>query len=197
MCRPTSATSLFEQTTCPAASVLATSTTLAFSDHVIARSHRRRVRRIERTPCGFDRDRAHGQVRRMGRIGQVLALAPAMNRQRRILGFVEAPFVARIGPILRHQRIGADAGQEGGLIEIHEGREGRERLLAIVDVRSARVRRLVGRPGLWRDRASVRTDLEQFIAGLEGLPDAGARDRRASWRDRGRRDGRDRSARAN
>ena len=110
----------------------------------------------------------------MGRIGQVLALAPAMNRQRRILGFVEAPFVARIGPILRHQRIGADAGQEGGLIEIHEGREGRERLFAIVDARAARVRRLVGRPGFWRDRTSVRPDLEQFIAGLEGLPDAWA-----------------------
>ena len=51
-------------------------------DHVIARSHRRRVRRIERTPRGFDRDRAHGQFRGMGRIGQVLAQAPAMSRKR-------------------------------------------------------------------------------------------------------------------
>ena len=29
-------------------------------------------------------------------------------------------------------------------------------------------------PRAWRDGAPVRTDLEQFIAGLEGLPDAGA-----------------------
>ena len=96
-----------------------------------------------------------------------------MNRERRIFGFVDAPFVARIGAILRDQRIGADARQKGGLVEIHEGREGRERLCAIVDIRSARVRRFVGRPGLRRDRAPVRTDLEQFIARLEGLPDAG------------------------
>ena len=142
-------------------------------DDIIARSHRRRVRRIERAPCGFDRDRAYGQFRRVGRIGQVLAQTPAMNRQRRIFGFVEAPFVAGIGPILRHQRISADAWQEGGLVEIHEGREGRERLCAIVDIRSARVRRFIGRPGFWRDRAPVGTDLEQFIARLEGLPDAG------------------------
>ena len=65
-------------------------------------------------------------------------------------------------------------GKKRGLIEIHEGIEGRERLRAIVDIRSARVRRFVGRPGLRRDRAPVRTDLEQFITGFEGLPDAGA-----------------------
>ena len=142
-------------------------------DHVIARPHRGRVRRLERTPCGFDRDRACGQFRGMSRIGQVLAEAPAMGRERRILGFVEAPFVARVGAILRHQRISADAGQESGLVEIHEGREGRKRLSAIVDIRSARVRRLIGRPRFWRDRAPVGTDLEQFITRLEGLPDAG------------------------
>ena len=88
-------------------------------------------------------------------------------------GFVEAPFIARIGPILRHQRIGADARQERGLVEIHEGREGCERLRAIVDPRSARVRRFISSPGFRRDRAPVRIDLEQFIARLEGLPDAG------------------------
>jgi hypothetical protein len=144
-------------------------------DHVIARSYRRRVRRIERTPCGFDRDRAHGQVRGVGRIGQVLALTPAMSRERIVFGFVEAAFVAGVLAILRHQRIGADAGQEGGLVEIQEGREGRERLRAIVDILSARVRRFISSPGFWRDRAPVGTDLEQFIARLEGLPHACAR----------------------
>src|SRR3984885_10312410 len=89
-----------------------------------------------------------------------------------MLGFVEAPFVARIGPILRHQRIGADAWQEGGLIEIHEGSERCERLRAIVDPRSARVRRFISSPWLRRDRALVRTDLEQFIAARESRPDA-------------------------
>ena len=174
MCRPTSATSLFEQTTWPAAIVLATSTMLALLDHVVARPLRRRVRRGERAPGGLDRDRAYRQFRRVGRIGQVLAQAPAGTRKRRIFRFVDAPFVARVSAILRHQRIGADSGQEGGLVEIHERIEGRERLHAIVDIRSARIRRFVGRPWGRRDRAPVRTDLEQLIAGLEGLPDAGA-----------------------
>ena len=115
-----------------------------------------------------------GNRRGVGRIGQVLAQAPAMSCERIVFGFVDAPFVAGIRAILRHQRIGADAGQEGGLIEIHEGREGRERLHAIVDIGSARVRRFVSRPWLGRDRAPVRADLEQFIARLEGLPDARA-----------------------
>jgi hypothetical protein len=44
----------------------------------------------------------------------------------------------------------------------------------LVDIRSAWVRAFVGRPGLRRDGAPVRADLEQFIASLEGFPHAGA-----------------------
>ena len=98
-------------------------------DHVIARPDRRRVRRGERAPGGLDRDRAYRQLRRVVWIGQVLAQAPAGKGKRRVLGFVDARFVAGIGAVLRHQRIGGHAGQERGLIEIHEGLEGGERLL--------------------------------------------------------------------
>ena len=142
-------------------------------DHVIARPHGRRVCRGEKAPCRLDRDRPGGQSQRMVLIGQVLALAPAAVCKRRVLRFVDARFVAGIGAILRHQRIGGHARREE-LIEIHERFEGRERFRATVDIRSARVRRVVGRPWLRRDRPAVRTDLEQFITGFEGLPDTGA-----------------------
>ena len=147
---------------------------LGVLDHVIARPHRRRVRRGERPPGGLDRDRAGGQFRRVGRIRQPLAQAPTLKRKRRILRFVDADFVAGIGAILRHQRIGGHARQESGLIEIHERIEGRERFRSVVDICPARVHRFVGRPWARRDGAAVRTDLEQFITGFEGLPDAGA-----------------------
>ena len=110
----------------------------------------------------------------MRRIGQVLAMAPAMGGKRRIFGRVDAGFVAGIGAVLRDQRIGGDARQKGGLIEVHERGEGRERLRAIVDVGAARVQRVIGRPRLWREGAPVGADLEQFVARLEGLPDARA-----------------------
>ena len=121
---------------------------LGVLDHVVARPDRRRVRRGEKTPGGLDRDRTDGQMARVGLIRQVLAQAPAARRKRRILRFVDAHFVARIGAILRHERIGGHARREGGLVEVHERIEGRERLRALVDVRSAGVQRFVGRP--WR-----------------------------------------------
>ena len=115
-----------------------------------------------------------GKCDGVGEIRQVLAQAPAVRRKRRVLGLVDAHFVARIGAILRHERIGGYGPQEGGLIEVHERIEGRERLRAAVDIRSAGVQRLVGRPWAGRDGTAVRTDLEQFVTGFEGLPYAGA-----------------------
>ena len=107
-------------------------------------------------------------------VRQILALAPSAERERRVLGFVDAHFVAGIGPILRDERIGGYAGSKAGLVEIQERFEGRERLLAAVDVRPARVQRFVGRPRMRRDGAPVGPDLKQFIARFECLPDARA-----------------------
>ena len=147
---------------------------LGVLDHVIARPDRWRVGRGEQSPRRLDRDRTGGKMRGVGLVGQVLAPAPAVERERRVFGFVEPHLVAGIGAILRHQGIGGDAGKKGGLVEIQERLERRERLGPTIDLSAAGVARLVGRPGLRRGRAPVRRDLKQLVAGFEGLPHAGA-----------------------
>ena len=104
------------------------------------------------------------------------------------------PATGRDRSDLRHQRIEELAQCEAGLVEFcvepspwasYDGRnlcgdgfDNREKTLASFTP------------------LSVRPDLEQLVAGLEGLPERAGRDRRASWRGRARRDGRRRRARA-
>ena len=65
-------------------------------------------------------------------------------------------------------------GKKADWLKSMKGVKRRERLSPIVDIGSARVGRFVSRPGFWRGGAPVRSHLEQFIARLEGLPDAGS-----------------------
>ena len=74
---------------------------------------------------------------------------------------------------MRNERIRADAGKKADWLKSMKGAKLASVFCAIVDTVPARVRRFVGRPGLGRGGAPVGTDLEQFVARLEGLPDAG------------------------
>ena len=140
-----------------------------------ARPRGRRIGGGQRPPGRLDRDRPDRKARRMARVGQVQPAAPAVRGERRELGLVEMDLVARIGAVLRDERIGGRADGEARLVEVGERLERSDRLLPIVDAGPARVAPGVARPGRGRDAAAVVVDLEQLVVGLERLPHALAR----------------------
>src|SRR5271157_4613297 len=144
---------------------------LGIFDHIIARTNGRGIRVGQRAPGSLDRDRADRQIRRVRLIRQVAALAPAAGGDRVIFGFVDPDLVARIGAVLRDERIEKLAQREAGLVEIRIGNEGGQRFFAIVDAGAARVAAVIARPWGGGDSLAVGPDLEQLITGLERFPD--------------------------
>ena len=109
---------------------------------------------------------------------------------------VEADLVARVGSVLRHERIQELSRGETCLIEIGIRREGREALAAIAEARAARIaalgsspreggRRLPGDPN-WKNSSR-----ELNVSG-RGVPD-----RRRTWCGPARREGQGLGATAN
>ena len=77
-------------------------------------------------------------------------LRPSLHpcaRDRVVFGFVQADLVARIGAVLRDERVEEFAQREAGLVELRIGREGGERFRAIVEAGAAGVAAVVTRPG--------------------------------------------------
>ena len=65
-------------------------------------------------------------------VGKIFRLAPAIGGDRVVLGPVDPDFVARIGPVLRDERIQRFAQRKARLVELRIGNESRDSSCAIV-----------------------------------------------------------------